>query len=268
MHETGVVVLTLRGAHDAGSSWWLERELAAALAAGTDCVVDLGEVEQLDAGLPTVLTAAADRIVVVLPARDPARAAVEAAGLSGLVPCVASREAAIARLGPGTGRAPERSRAVQIEELPRAGRATPRPLAFELPASPQCLWLLRGRLHAWLATAGVEPEVAYEIVLAASEAAAGTIDGAGPDQVGAPIEVTARLAAGRVSVGVRSRAGGRAGAATDEGALRLSIVRALAGDPAVVERGSGSYVGIVRSVEPAQPPATSGAGVSPTRGRD
>lgn len=253
--EPGGVVLALGGTHEAGSRWWLERELAAARAAGRACVVDLAEVDRLDASMVVALAGAAGRVVVVLPARDPARAAVEAAGLPGLVTCAATRGEALALLRQSSARASEPGGGgVVIEELPRAPRATSRPLAFELPASPQCLWLLRGRLHAWLADAGVEPEVAYELVLAASEAAAGVIDGAADDEVGAPIEVTARLAAGRVSVGVRSRAGGRNAQEADGSALRLAIVRALAGDVAVVERGSGSYVGIVRDVRPARRP--------------
>lgn len=114
------------------------------------------------------------------------------------------------------------------------------PLELELPADPDALAELRRRLDVWLPQSGAGAEEAYDIVLAACEAAANAVEHAyGPGE--AKFHVTARAEQGQVMVEVRDRGAWRAQRDPRRG-RGLAVMRELMDDVNVTSNDEGTNV--------------------------
>jgi serine phosphatase RsbU (regulator of sigma subunit)/anti-sigma regulatory factor (Ser/Thr protein kinase) len=118
------------------------------------------------------------------------------------------------------------------------------PLDLELPAEPGALTDLRRRLRAWLEQAGAEEQEAYDVVLAACEAAANAIEHAyGPGE--AKFGVAARVDEGEVTIEVRDY-----GAWRDQRDPRrgrgLAVMRELMDEVSVTSDDGGTNVQLRR----------------------
>jgi serine phosphatase RsbU (regulator of sigma subunit)/anti-sigma regulatory factor (Ser/Thr protein kinase) len=114
------------------------------------------------------------------------------------------------------------------------------PLELELPAEPGALSQLRRRLGPWLVHAGASKEEAYDVVLAACEAAANAVEHAyGPSE--ARFHVTAQEEEGEVRVEVRDHGAWRPQRDPRRG-RGLSVMRELMDDVSVNSSGGGTNV--------------------------
>jgi anti-sigma regulatory factor (Ser/Thr protein kinase) len=73
---------------------------------------------------------------------------------------------------------------------------------WRLPSEAAAIPVLRRRLRAWLESAGVDPDHAYDLLLAVCEAATNAIEHA-QEPTEPVVDVTAALTDGRVQVSVR-----------------------------------------------------------------
>ena len=118
------------------------------------------------------------------------------------------------------------------------------PLELELPAEPGALAELRRRLGAWTVQAGASREEAYDIVLAACEAAANAVEHAyGPGE--AEFRVTAQADEGEVTVEVRDRGAWRPQRDPRRG-RGLGVMRELMDDVSVNSNDEGTNVRLRR----------------------
>jgi len=119
-------------------------------------------------------------------------------------------------------------------------------IALSLPASPEALWSLRRTLERFLRDAGAEQDETFDVLVAASEAAANAIEHAyGP--VDARFEVEAELATHAIEIAVRD--GGRWRPSRQAGRGHgLVLMEALTDSCQIARETTGTTVRMRRSL--------------------
>jgi len=123
-----------------------------------------------------------------------------------------SARTAAADLLPSTVAMPVASAAVPVPRpVLRPGPPSPRraqdgpstaSVSWQLPSEAAAIPVLRRRLRGWLDSRGIDPDDAYDLLLAACEAATNAVEHA-QDPAEPYVDVTVALVAGRVRISVR-----------------------------------------------------------------